>query len=133
MTVSNTKTILIVEDDKDILFTVSLFLESEGYTVQTAENGAIALELLKSSKSPLPHLILLDMMMPVLNGWQFAAEFHKQFDDKSPIVVMTAAANAEQRAKDIGAKGWIGKPFLLEDLLKLIEKHARVESVDLNS
>ncbi len=116
------KTILIVEDDPDILFALSSLLEDEGYTVQVAENGVVALELLK--KYGLPHLILLDMIMPVMNGWQFAAEFTAQYDHLCPIIVMTAAADAQQRAKDVGAIGWIGKPFVLEKLLGMIREYA---------
>ncbi|MEO5968839.1 MAG: response regulator [Bdellovibrionia bacterium] len=123
MTNSISKTILVVEDDRDISFTLGLLLEGEGYTVQTAENGAVALEML--SRYGIPHLILLDMAMPVMNGWQFAVEFYKKYDHKAPIIVMTAAANAEQRAKNIGAIGWVGKPFLLEDLLTLIRRYER--------
>ena len=123
MTILKSKTILIVEDDPDISFVLSDFLESEGYTVQVAENGAAALLLL--SKHGVPNLILLDMMMPVMNGWQFALEFVAKFDHLCPIIVMTAAADAEQRAKDVSAIGWIGKPFDLDKLLALIKKHER--------
>ena len=123
MTNLNPKTILIVEDDPTILQVLSEFLEDEGYTVQVAKNGAIALELLK--KYGVPHLILLDMMIPVMNGWEFAAEFIDKFDHLCPIIVMTAAADAELRAKDISAIGWIDKPFNLNKLLELIKKHER--------
>lgn len=123
MTTSEAKSILIVEDDKDLSLFLSVFLEDEGYVVRVAENGLVALELLK--KHSLPHLILLDMMMPVMNGRQFAIEFTAKFDHLSPIVVMTAAADAQQRAKEISAIGWIEKPFNLDKLLVLIKKHER--------
>lgn len=123
MTISEGKSILIVEDDKDLLFGLSVYLEDEGYTVQVAENGLVALELLK--KHGIPHLVLLDMMMPVMNGWEFAVEFIAKFDHLCPIVVMTAAADAEHRAKEISAIGWIEKPFDLDKLLALIKKHER--------
>jgi len=117
------KTILVVEDDKDILFTVQSFLESEGYAVKTAVNGFEAMQLLK--KIGMPHLILLDMKMPIMNGWQFALEFIDKHDHKTPIVVMTAAADAEERANSISAIGWLGKPFDLDDLLKKVKRHER--------
>ncbi|MDD4975193.1 MAG: response regulator transcription factor [Bacteriovorax sp.] len=120
MTILKLKTILIIEDDLDISFAVSSFLQGEGYQVQIAENGFVALELIK--KNGVPNLVLLDMMMPVMNGWQFATEFAAQFDNSSPIIVMTAAADAEQRAKDIGATGWIEKPFGFSKLIALIKK-----------
>ncbi|MGK5086203.1 response regulator transcription factor [Bdellovibrionota bacterium FG-2] len=117
------KTILIVEDDKNILFAASALLEGEGYTVVCAENGEMALDLLK--EQGMPHLILLDMIMPVMNGWEFAKEFQVKYGTQAPIVVMTAAADAQSRAKDIGAIGWIGKPFILDELLALIKKCER--------
>jgi len=117
---SGAKTILIVEDDKDILFSLNIFLESEGYNVLLAENGMAALELIQVHG--VPNLILLDMKMPIMNGWEFSAEFTKKYGNKTPIIVMTAAANVEQRAKDIGASGYIGKPFELDDILRSIKK-----------
>jgi DNA-binding response OmpR family regulator len=65
--------------------------------------------------------------MPVMNGWQYAIEFAAKYDHICPIIVMTAAADAEQRAKDINASGWIEKPFDLNKLLAVIEKHINVE------
>ncbi|MCM2324436.1 MAG: response regulator [Oligoflexia bacterium] len=123
MTPLPTKTVLVVEDDRDILFTVKTFLEIEGYSVQTAVNGFEAMGLLK--ERGVPNLILLDMQMPVMNGWQFALEFLDKHDHTSPIVVMTAAADAEQRATDVSAIGWIGKPFDLNDLLKKVKRFER--------
>lgn len=117
------KTILIVEDEKDILFTLKEFLESENYHILVAENGFEAMQLLKTSG--IPDLILLDMKMPVMNGWEFAIEFLDKHDHQSPIVVITAAADAEQRAKDISAVGWVEKPFDLDVLLKTIKKYEK--------
>ena len=117
------KTILIVEDEKDILFTLKDFLESENYHILVAENGVEAMELLKTSG--IPDLILLDMKMPIMNGWEFAIEFLDKHDHQSPIVVITAAADAEQRAKDISAVGWVEKPFDLDVLLKTIKKYEK--------
>jgi len=80
------KTILIIEDEKDILLTLKFFLESEDYKVLTAMNGSEAMEILKTSI--VPHLILLDMKMPIMDGWQFASEFLKKYDYMSPFIVM---------------------------------------------
>lgn len=119
------KTILVVEDDDSILFALSTLLEGEGYNVQTAQNGLEALESLKRHHRP--HLILLDMIMPIMDGWQFTVEYRKTFQYQSPIVVMTAAADAEQRARDIGAVEWIGKPFALDDFLSVIARCLRMQ------
>lgn len=120
---NNSKTILIVEDERDIRFTLKDFLELEGYDVLMAENGSVAMDILADSVSPC--LILLDMKMPVMNGWSFAEHFTEKYDHSTPIVVMTAAADAEQRAKDINAAGWVEKPFNLEMLIKKIKLYEK--------
>lgn len=122
MTDPRPRTILVVEDDQDILFLVRMLLEEEGYTVLTAANGQ---EGLLAVQRAMPDLVLLDMKMPVMNGWEFAAAIHARFVDIPPIVVMTAAESARQRAAEIGANGWLGKPFELEDLTLVVSQHLR--------
>ncbi len=119
----NKKTILIIEDDNEISFTLKLFLEGEGYKVLIGDNGLEALEIMKKSNTP--DLILLDMKMPVMNGWEFAIEFINKYDHICPIIVMTAAADAQKRAQDINAIGWVAKPFDLDDLLAKVKLHER--------
>ncbi len=109
-------TILIVDDDPAILSTVADILEFEGYSVEQAANGQDALHLLESVK---PALVLLDMRMPVLDGWQFAHRLREQ-GISLPIVVMTAAQDARRWAQEIGAQGYIAKPFELDDLLTVV-------------
>lgn len=120
---TNRKSILVVEDDEAIRDTVRDFLESEEYVVHVASNGDEALRVLQAVE--VPNLVLLDMKMPVMNGWEFALEFVNRYNHKAPIVVMTAAADAEKRAKDVSAIGWVGKPFDLNDLLEKIKAHQR--------
>jgi CheY-like chemotaxis protein len=112
--------ILVVDDDDAILELVQMTLENEGYSVITASDGAEALELLEKHS---PSLILLDMRMPRVNGWQFAEAYRKRPAPHSPIVVITAATDVAQRAADIGAEGFLGKPFDLRDLLAAVERH----------
>ena len=121
MNTDQSKTILVVEDDEDILFTLKLFLESESYHVLTAENGLVALDVLEKNK--MPNIILIDMKIPVMSGWEFVENFRKKYDQKIPIIVMSAAADAAQRAKDIDATDWTTKPFDLNSLLKKIKLH----------
>ena len=123
MTPANSKLILVIEDDPDIQSSIKFFLESEGYTTLSADNGFEAMKVLKTSDTP--NLILLDMKMPIMNGWEFANEFYDKHDHMSPIVVMTAAADAELRAKDIHATGWLSKPFDLDVLLGKVKKYER--------
>lgn len=119
------KTILIVEDEEIILGILGDFLKSEGYNVLVAENGLRALDLIE--ECGVPNLVLLDMVMPVMNGWNFAQEVFARFNHFCPIVIMTAAADAEKRAEDICAVGWIEKPFDLDKLIELIKKYERGE------
>jgi CheY-like chemotaxis protein len=116
--------ILVVDDDPEILGMLRDFLESEGLTVRTATNGAEALEALDHVA---PALILLDMRMPVLDGWAFAARFHER-ELTYPIVVMTAAESARRWAEEIGATAYIAKPFDVNELLETIERHRQKDS-----
>src|SRR5919198_3303048 len=109
--------ILVVDDDELILNSVESTLADEGYPVVTATDGAAALDVVERQ---LPALILLDMKMPILDGWAFAKAYREQPGPRAPIVVMTAAADAARRAADIGAEGYLAKPFDLEDLLTLV-------------
>lgn len=114
------KTLLVIEDEPDILFSLTAFLESEGYRVVTAQNGQEGLDFLE--RNPLPSLILLDMKMPIMDGWKFSEEFKKRFANRCPVVVMTAAADAGERAHEAHANGWLGKPFSLEEITSQINK-----------
>jgi CheY-like chemotaxis protein len=116
--------ILVVDDDPEILAMLRDFLESEGLAVHTAANGAEALDALDEV---MPALILLDMRMPVLDGWAFAERFHERALTY-PIVVMTAAESARRWAEEIGATGYIAKPFDVNELLETIERHRQKDS-----
>ena len=111
--------ILIVDDDPMIRSSVSAILLSEGYPVETAANGAEALVMVVREK---PSLVVLDMRMPVMDGWRFAQALAAEAI-KVPIVVMTAARNAEVWADEISAQGYLAKPFDLDDLLDRVEQH----------
>jgi len=119
--------ILVVEDDPDLLALVEMILSDAGYPVLTAPEGRTA--LLRVAEE-MPALVLLDMRMPVMNGWEFAREFRARYGRAVPIVVVTAAENARDRAEEIGAEGWLAKPFELEDVLRAAERHAGRPSVD---
>ncbi len=110
--------ILIVDDEPDIRATVSAMLEIEGYGVDEAINGADALRAIEDRQ---PDLILLDMRMPVLDGWGFARELRQRGHD-TPIVVMTAARDAARWASEISASAFIAKPFGFDDLIGAVER-----------
>jgi CheY-like chemotaxis protein len=114
--------ILLVEDDTDIREEMAGLLESEGYTVAQARNGQDALEQLKSI--PKPCVILLDLMMPVMNGWDFRQQ---QLADPAlkeiPTVIVSGAAQALQEARTLHATAFLQKPFEIEPLLDVIEQY----------
>lgn len=112
--------ILIVEDDDDLRDLVKTILELEGFHVRTARHGREALERVGES---MPDLILLDIKMPVMDGRAFAVEFRARYGGGAPIVVMTAAEHAASRAREIGALGWISKPFCYDELVKTVRGH----------
>ena len=114
----NSGPILVVDDDPNILDVVSELLDMEGYRVATANNGAEALLFVEKQE---PSLVLLDMRMPVLDGWGFAKEL-KARGVTLPILVMTAAQNARIWAEEIGAQGFVAKPFEVPALLDAVEK-----------
>ena len=113
------KRILVVDDDPDILDALSEILEVEGYQVHRARNGREALQRMDEGTSA-PDLILLDLMMPVMDGWEFARMLgpHR----RAPIVVLSADRNVGPKAQEIGAIGWLAKPFELGDLLSLVRR-----------
>ena len=108
----------MVDDDPSIVAVVSDILVAEGHEVVSAENGAEAL-----MKADGEALVLLDMRMPVLDGWGFAREFRAS-GKRSPIVVMTAAENARRWAEEIGAEGYLAKPFEIDALIAAVERYA---------
>ena len=114
-----TAQILIIDDDNDIREAVHEVLETEGYAVSSFSNGKLALEFLV--KSEVPKLILLDYMMPVMNGSEVLTSL-KQDPRLATIPVFIMSAARERRGTE-AANGYVSKPIELEDLLKLISQH----------
>jgi CheY-like chemotaxis protein len=124
--------ILIVDDDPDILAAARLVLECAGYDVRSAANGTEALSLLHQESAPC-RLILLDLMMPVMNGWEFRAE---QVRDPSlsaiPVVIMTGAGHAALRASPVGAADLLEKPVDLGTLLSTVRRYDKTTAAELH-
>jgi DNA-binding response OmpR family regulator len=114
-----TASLLVVEDDPDLLALLELFLSEAGHAVRIAPDGRAALERVAER---MPDLILLDMRLPVMNGWEFARAFAQRHGRAAPIIVLTAAENAQLRAAEIGADGWLAKPFDLDAVLSLVDR-----------
>jgi CheY-like chemotaxis protein len=118
--VSERSTILIVEDDLDTREMLGRFLELEGYSVETAINGREALERLEEGARAC--VILLDLMMPVMDGWQFRREqVQKQELAAIPVIVVSAAGR--DRIQQIHANGYLSKPVDLDELLTQIRQY----------
>lgn len=120
MTSAQRLPILLVDDDESILSTVEFLLTDEGYPVMVAANGK---EALKRIAAQAPCLILLDMKMPVMDGWAFAHAYRESPGPHAPIVVMTAAHDSHKRAAEIAADDVIAKPFDVNHLLDLVRKY----------
>lgn len=113
------QSILIIEDDEGIRSTLRLMLELEGYTVLVAENGKEGLEILPRMQRPC--LILLDLMMPVMNGWEFMQALEKDMILATiPVVIVTAYGS---RGIETKAQGLIKKPVKLDELLSLVKRY----------
>jgi CheY-like chemotaxis protein len=115
------KLILIVEDDVDLAQLSAEVLEAAGYRTAIAANGAEALNHLRTDNQA--DLILLDMMMPVMDGWKFREEQRKFPALTSiPVVVVTADGDARGKAASIEAEGHLAKPITIDKLLDEVER-----------
>ena len=110
--------ILVVDDDSAVRDVLLAILLLEGYSVREAVDGAEALEMIEAEH---PSLVVLDMQMPRLDGWGVARELNVK-GLHPPILVMTAGVNAERAAREIGAAGYLGKPFELMDVINKVEE-----------
>jgi two-component system, chemotaxis family, chemotaxis protein CheY len=112
--------ILVVDDDDSIRQIVRLCLSEEGYNVREAPNGEMALEVLADWQ---PELILLDLRMPVMDGWEFARQYQLLPEPHAPIVAFVAALNAVQECAGLDLAAILTKPFDLDDLLGAVRTH----------
>jgi CheY-like chemotaxis protein len=110
--------ILVVDDEPTVRILVGKILSSRGYLVLPATNGAEALAVVKHMR---PALALLDMRMPVLDGWGFVRGLAER-DIWLPVLVMTSADDGQRWADEIGAAGYVGKPFDYMDLVAKVQR-----------
>jgi CheY-like chemotaxis protein len=113
--------VLIVEDDADLREMMAQLLTLEGYHIDTAANGREALEYL--NEAPRPDVILLDLMMPIMDGWEFR---RRQQNDPAladvPVIVLTALDQAQARANDLNGVDFLKKPLDFDRLLELVRR-----------
>lgn len=115
--------ILTVDDDEDIRASLSALLELEGFETVWAKNGQVALEYLKKvSDTELPDLVLLDFMMPIMNGQQFYLELMKDPRlSPIPVVMMTANGNLVNVMERVEAEGFMSKPMDYDTVVKMVK------------
>src|SRR5690606_28411879 len=115
------KRILVIEDDTSIRELLVELLESEGYSVASAINGLEGLKYLQTEGAP--DLILIDLMMPVMDGYSFRTEQLKNEQwSKIPTVVMSAEANAKEKMKNFNITAFLSKPVELDTILKTVAR-----------
>ena len=115
-------TVLIVDDEPAIREMLEDILSGEGHAVITAADGAAALEALRAAASP-PCMILLDLMMPRMNGWDFAEALRSDDELQDiPFVIIAANPRFAADAPRLGARRWLGKPLHLDDLLQTVDE-----------
>ena len=112
--------VLVVEDDNDLRESICAVLQDAGYSSRSAENGEVALEQARAER---PCVILLDLMMPIMNGWEFRSE---QLRDPTlssiPVIIMTADGRAGEKARTLHAD-YLRKPITLDALLHLVDDY----------
>jgi two-component system chemotaxis response regulator CheY len=120
--------ILVVDDDEDIRYAMSDTLEAEGYRVMLAEDGRDALLRLRTG-AELPCLILLDLMMPNMDGIEFRGEQQRDPTLSSiPVVLLSADSQVKRKAAALGVAGSMAKPVRMAELLTIIAGFARAKS-----
>lgn len=116
------KDLLIVEDEQALCDLLVDVLEGEGHTARKAANGRIALTLIAERK---PDLIFLDMMMPVMDGWQFLTELRANPEWANiPVVLMTAVYDMSNLERKTGARAILSKPFDIELIIEAVRLFA---------
>ena len=115
------RTILIVEDDQDGRELLGELLSLYGFRPVLAADGLAALEVLKTER---PCMILLDLMMPRMNGWQFReAQLANPHLETIPVVVVSADGNVAGKAKEVGAADFVRKPVDLSELMRAVQTY----------
>ncbi len=115
-------TVLLVDDEPDILGFMELALREDGYEVVTASSGRDALAMLDQA---LPSLILLDAKMPTMGGEEFLTELRRRPGPPVPVVLVTAVRMQASEAASLGAQDLLAKPFDLDELQACVARHVK--------
>ena len=112
--------VLIVEDERALRTALAMALTDEGFDVATAPNGAAALDALNEIE---PDAIVLDLNMPILDGFQFAEAYRQRAGKQAPVIVCTTRA-LDQRVRAIGAAATVSKPVDIDQLVEMLKIYA---------
>jgi CheY-like chemotaxis protein len=111
--------ILVVDDDEAMCELLRQALTDQGYAVATVPHGAAALELVKHHQ---PAVMLVDLRMPIMDGWAFVEQYRRNADPPASIVLLSGIKDLEATAKRLGAEGFVSKPFQLEELTAVVQR-----------
>jgi len=111
--------VLVVEDDRDVRHTIKWALEDEGLSVETAADGQEALEVAARTR---PGLVLLDMGLPIVDGYGVASGLRQTYGDSVPILLITADGRAAEKARRVGARTYLHKPFDIDHLVEAVQR-----------
>jgi len=109
--------VLVIDDDDALCDMLRDHLSSEGYAVATVSQGAAALELVRDHA---PAVILLDLLMPIMDGWSFAEQYRRVARDPAAIIVMSGVHDLEAVSRSLGAANHLQKPFDLASLTRVV-------------
>ena len=118
-----TSTVLVVEDEDDLLFTIALSLELNGYRVMKAASGEEALGIVEKER---PDAVVLDLRLPGIDGWETLTRLKRDAATSTiPVVIFTAREHSRghQKSTEMGAADYFRKPFEPDELIELVEKH----------
>jgi CheY-like chemotaxis protein len=118
-----TKKILVIDDEPDLRLLVRLILESEGYEIVEAASGEEGLQLIPDEQ---PRLVLLDIRLPGIDGWEVLERMRTDHAGDIPVIIMSAHSSPRtlERAKEQGTQGYLVKPFKEADLLRYAQQFA---------
>lgn len=114
--------VLVVDDEPQVVWMLQFSLEAEGYQTITARNGRAALDAIVAQH---PRVVLLDIMMPLMDGWSFLEELRALPEEERPVIVVVSARTSlrdRARAADLGANAFVSKPFNVPELLEVLSK-----------
>lgn len=111
--------VLVIDDDDAVCELLRQSLSDRGFAVATVQHGAAALELVKHHQ---PAVILVDLRMPIMDGWAFVEQYRRMADPPASIVLLSAVKDLEATAKRLGAEGFVRKPFQIEELTAAVQR-----------